>query len=187
MTTTKKKNKKKDKSKAKAKTKKKIAKKSSKKKAGRKPLFKTPEDMQKLIDKYFSEECADTIVKDKESGKPYFNRQGGLQVQHNPPTIDGLSLYLGFADRQSMYDYEKKPLFTCTIKRARSRMADYAQKQLFAGNSTGAIFWLKNHGWYDRQQSQKVDKDGKPTNAPDTVIVTADDAAKAYKEFIKKK
>ena len=41
-----------------------------------------------------------------------------------------------------------------TIKKAILRIEDYAEKQLLSGegSATGAIFWLKNHGWKDKTE-----------------------------------
>ena len=66
-------------------------------------------------------------------------------------TINGLALHLGFMDRQSLFDYEKKEEFTCLIKTARSRVQEYYEENLLSKNPTGAIFALKNMGWTDRQ------------------------------------
>ncbi len=84
--------------------------------------------------------------------KEYFNSR---QLQVMPPTIAGLALWLGFEDRQSIYDYKDRPAFSCTIKKAITAMEDYAEQRLLVGegSSTGAIFWLKNHGWKDKTET----------------------------------
>lgn len=96
--------------------------------AGRPPLFETPEQLRQAIDQYF-----DT---------------------NKLPTITGLALYLGFCDRQSLYDYEKKPEFTCMIKEARLRVESSYEQTLYTKNPTGAIFALKNMGWRDKQETE---------------------------------
>lgn len=94
-------------------------------------MFKTPQEMQKKIDKYFNEEVG----------------------EDNAPTISGLAYYLGFSDRRSVYDYKEKDEFTHTIKRAVLRCEKYCENQLLTGNGgSGAIFWAKNHGWSDKQE-----------------------------------
>ena len=65
------------------------------------------------------------------------------------PTISGLCLFLGFADRGSFYDMEKLPNFTYTIKRARLSIEMTYEELLHTATPTGAIFALKNFGWYD--------------------------------------
>ena len=118
--------------------------------SGRLPKYKTPKEMQSKIDEYFAIKCADEVVMigDKEI------------IKYNPPTISGLALFLDFMDRCSLYDYinrekEYSPdeqIFTHTIKKAIARIEEYAEKQLHVGNSTGAIFWLKNRGWKDKTE-----------------------------------
>jgi hypothetical protein len=78
-------------------------------------------------------------------------------------TISGLVLYLGFCDRQSFYDYEKKPDFSCTIKRARTFIEMEYEHLLRTQSSTGAIFALKNFGWVDKSE---LDMNAKVTKMP---------------------
>lgn len=78
----------------------------------------------------------------------YFSRQ---QELNKPPTVSGLALYLGFESRQSLYDYNERPEFSYTIKRAILTIECYAEEVLLSGEAaTGAIFWLKNHKWTDK-------------------------------------
>ena len=91
---------------------------------GRKPLFETPEQMQKSIELYF-------------------------QTTDGKKTITGLAYHLGFESRQSFYDYEKDTLFSYIIKRARLRIEMIYEGILQGNNSTGSIFALKNLGWKD--------------------------------------
>lgn len=90
------------------------------------PFFETPEAMQEAIDRFFEEEKS--------------------------PTITGLALYLGFCDRHSFYDYEKKDLFTHTIKKARARMVAYYEQKVVGNQAAGPIFMLKNFGYSDKQE-----------------------------------
>lgn len=107
--------------------------------AGRPMMYETVEELQSAIDEYFEVKCAPTIIGDSD------------KWQQNPPTVSGLALHLGFADRQSIYDYKEREEFSCTIKRAITRIEEYAEKQILSGGqATGAIFWLKNKGWVDK-------------------------------------
>ena len=99
-------------------------------KDGQPPKYSTSEDIQIEIDNYF-----------------LFNEE-----QEEPLTITGLALQLGFESRQSIYDYEKHGEFSYTIKRARLRIENFAEKKLFSTTPTGAIFALKNFGWHDKQE-----------------------------------
>ena len=114
--------------------------------------FKTDEELQEKIDQYFKEHCGIT-----------YNENGDIDSV-KPPTVTGLALYLGFSDRSSLYDYKKDTKHSHTIKRAISRMEEFAEAQLFSGKTpTGAIFWLKNHKWADekKQQLTTIDDSGK--------------------------
>ena len=114
------------------------------KQAGRPPLYSNPEEMQIKIDEYFKD-CPDK--------KQVFTKNGIFEMPC--PTLTGLALYLGFCDRRSMYEYENKPEFTHTIKKARSRMEIVYEQLLQYGNS-GAIFALKNLGWKDKQEIEQT-------------------------------
>lgn len=114
-----------------------------KKTVGRPPLYKTPEVLQAKIDDYFDKGVNGRIVIVGPSRK---RKEVILKI----PTITGLIRYLGFADRTSFYDMEKKEEFTYTIKSARTRIEQVYEEQLHSGTPTGAIFALKNFGWIDQ-------------------------------------
>lgn len=117
----------------------------AKRPVGRPAMFQTPEEMQVKIDAYFAS-CVPTFLRVDGSVVP--DKNGNPIVQYNPPTITGLALYLGFEDRSSLYEYKEKKEFTHTVKKAIARMENYAERELFNNpKPTGAIFWLKNHGW----------------------------------------
>jgi len=115
-----------------------------KNKGGRPPLFKTDEELQSAINKYFNE----GIKK-----RTFVIGSGATQreIQVEIPTITGLCYYIGFESRQSFYDYQDMPMFSYTIKRARLFIECEYEEQLQYGNTTGAIFALKNMGWRDKQ------------------------------------
>lgn len=95
--------------------------------AGKPPYFDSVEEMQEKISLYF-DQCLEN--KDR-------------------PTITGLALFLGFCSRQSFYDYEAKPEFSYTVKRARLTIENEYEKRI--GEGAGYIFALKNFGWTDKQ------------------------------------
>lgn len=68
------------------------------------------------------------------------------------PTISGLAMFLGFASRQSFYDYGSKDEFSYTIKKARFAIEVEYEQNLQSGNVVGAIFALKNLGWKDESK-----------------------------------
>ena len=102
-----------------------------KNKGGRPPKFKSVEELERMIEQYFS--------KCDEDKKPY--------------TISGLAIALGTV-RQTLLNYEEKDGFLDTIKKAKSRCEEYAESRLFTSQQcTGAIFTLKNnYGWSDAKE-----------------------------------
>jgi hypothetical protein len=95
--------------------------------AGQPPYYKTPEELQTKIDAYFDDDKC-------------------------PNTITGLAYFLGFADRQSLNDYEERPEYSFIIKRARTRVEMAYELKLSGQSVTGAIFALKNMGWKDKSE-----------------------------------
>ena len=127
--------------------------------AGRPPEYNDPIKLQSEIDRYFEE---GVTVKKVIVGKP-----PNQQVIEVPvPTITGLAYFIGFESRQSFYDYEEKPAFTYTIKRARLFIEREYEELLQTGNTTGAIFALKNFGWTDRQEFDHTTKGDKIEATP---------------------
>jgi len=95
---------------------------------GRPPKFQTPADLQALCDSFFAL-C-------EASGKPL--------------TISGLVLHLG-TNRETLLDYQKKDGFSDIVKQAKMKVENYVEERLLIEGGAGPIFWLKNHGWRDRQ------------------------------------
>lgn len=119
---------------------------------GRPPMFNTPEEMQVLIDEYMSTKGIHPIL--NKEGLAILDTKGNPVFKVDAPTVAGLSLFLGFCDRRSFYDYQEKPLFTHTLKKAVTRIEEFAEEMLHNGKPVGAIFWLKNHGWIDKQEQE---------------------------------
>lgn len=108
-------------------------------------MFESPEEVEALVQEYFEKGVKmKTVI----LGPP--NARYSIEVP--VPTITGLCIYLGFESRQSFYAYEDKPEFSYTIKRARLFIENEYEELLQAGNTTGAIFALKNFGWTDKQE-----------------------------------
>lgn len=115
--------------------------KKSRKGIGWVPLkYKTKEELEKAIKTYFVN-CPD---------KRSIHNSLWREVKVPCPTITWLALHLWFVTRKSMYDYEWKPEFVNTIKKARSFMERIYEQLLQSNNVTGAIFALKNFGWTDK-------------------------------------
>jgi len=98
---------------------------------GRPPKWKTPEELQKLIDECW-EEC-------KKLDKPF--------------TMSRLAVALK-TDRKTLVNYAHKDEFFPTIKQARARAEAFAEDHMFSGKAVaGAIFSAKNnYGWVDKQE-----------------------------------
>lgn len=119
------------------------------KRVGRPPKFKSVEAMERLIEAYF-EGCRGEVLRDADD-EPVLNKYGEVvMVGARPPTMTGLALALGFADRSSLLDYEGKPKFEAVIRRAKSRIEQYTEERLFdRDGNRGAQFSLQNNfrGW----------------------------------------
>ncbi len=117
---------------------------------GRPHKFQTLKDLEQAIDAFFKD-C------DKK-GRPY--------------TVTGLALALD-TTRETLLDYEKNnpklAEFSDAIKRAKLRVQNYAEIQLFGRNPTGPIFALKNFGWRDKQEIDHT-TGGKPLYLPSEIL-----------------
>ena len=121
---------------------------------GRPPKYKTAEDMQKAIDKYF-EDCDGAYVIDDEGNLMTDKLGHPVKTKPRPYTITGLALALGFTTRQSLLNYEGDPVFLDTIRKAKARVEQYAEERLFdRDGANGAKFNLSNNfkGWSEKQQ-----------------------------------
>jgi hypothetical protein len=99
---------------------------------GRPPKYKTKEEMQKKIDKYF-EQC---------------------DRMNEPYTVTGLALALDL-DRKALINYGENEEFSNTLKKAKLKVENWLEKNLITGqgNATGIIFNLKNnYGYKDKQE-----------------------------------
>ena len=115
---------------------------------GAPPYFNTPEDLQEAIQDYFENAPERTFA----------GKNGPFKAKSL--TITGLCYHIGFESRQSFYDYEKRVQFSYTVKRARLFIESEYEAQLTHGNTTGAIFALKNMGWHDKQVVDNLSSDG---------------------------
>lgn len=108
---------------------------------GRPPKYKTAEELEEAIDKYFKL-CTKT-------DEPY--------------TMPGLALGLGFIDRHAILNYKgKSKEFDAAIKRAKTTIeAQRVAKMLKGGqNIAGCIFDLKNNADYKDKTETEVSGPG---------------------------
>ena len=94
--------------------------------------FKSVKQLQDAIDAYFNE-C-------EEKGKPL--------------TVSGLAVALG-TNRQTLLNYEEKPAYIDTIKKAKAKIEAFNEELLYSKDvpTIGVIFNLKNnYNWKDKQE-----------------------------------
>jgi hypothetical protein len=119
--------------------------------------YKTLEDLQEAINKYF-----------EETKTPYFDKQGKLAGYNTGPyTMAGLAYSLGVSRMTLLRYNERDDNYSDALTRARARVEDYAEGRLYdRDGSNGAKFALENNheGWKAQQ------------NAIPASTLTADDA-----------
>lgn len=115
---------------------------------GRPAKYTSPEELQAAIDNYF--QSTDLL------------------------TVTGLAMALGFCDRQSLFDYEKRPEFSCIIKAARLTVENCYEAALYGRNCAGPIFALKQMGWKDKVEQEITGSGG----AALQIIIKQDDGCK---------
>jgi len=106
---------------------------------GRPCKFTDPAEVQRLGDEYFAK----------------------MEQEKRYPTITGLAIHLG-TYRDTLISMGKKDEFFDVIKGLKERVHNFVEERLMGNSPTGAIFWLKNYGWHDTQQTIFPDKDGNP-------------------------
>lgn len=122
-------------------------------KIGSPPIYNSAAELESAMDKYFENPPKRKIS------------LGDGKLEEVPHlTITGLCINLGFASRQSFYDYEKNTDFSYIIKRARLFIENEYESLLKSGQCTGAIFALKNMGWKDTQVIEAGVKEVKSFN-----------------------
>lgn len=116
---------------------------------GRPPLYETPEQLQTAVDKYF-ELCKGVPLYNKD-GYPVVKRNG-IQIRkgETPPTISGLSYYLGFRDRKQFTRQKSRGEgFRDVVLKARLRCEMFWEEALYDHITyKGATFMLSMcFGW----------------------------------------
>lgn len=132
---------------------------------GRPPIFKNARDLTKKVNEYFVYIKGLEKVKRKRQIDPVTKEKAWIEERTwirnpEPATITGLALYLGFANRQSLYDYEKQEVYSGVIARARTRVEHEYEKKLSLPNPTGPVFALKQMNWTDKHSHELTGKDG---------------------------
>ena len=95
---------------------------------GRPKKFKSVEDLQERIDRYFTD----------------------CEENEEPVTVTGLCIWLD-TTRDVLMDYQNDDEFSNTIKKAKQRIENAYEKRLIKRGNAGDIFALKQFGWTDKQ------------------------------------
>jgi hypothetical protein len=91
---------------------------------GRPLKFQTEEELTEKINEYLNN-CPDTKT-------VYFKLKDDVIEKEVPcPTITGLALFLGFCDRSSFYDYEKRSVFKKALEKARKKIKPLSNKKKY--------------------------------------------------------
>ncbi len=114
---------------------------------GRPPKWSDPQEVQTLVDTYF------TDTKEEEW------------------TITGLALALD-TYRSVLIDYQEKDEFSYTIKKAKEKIHNAYEKDLRKKGRSGDIFALKNFGWSDKQEIDHTTKGDKIDNSQEILDLT---------------
>ncbi|PIF44313.1 DNA-packaging protein gp3 [Chryseobacterium sp. 52] len=137
---------------------------------GAPPIYSDPVEVKEKIDEYFEYIKGEFIMKPGERYSKTKNLDGTVtevtetyeyeEWIRNPerPSVTGLAIFLGFESRQSMYDYEKKSVFSYIIKRGLLLIEDKYVGGLWLERPTGVIFALKNMGWSDKTEIEQTSK-----------------------------
>ena len=136
---------------------------------GRPLKFRSVAKLQLKIDEYF-ESCFEEVWREvavynenqEVVGTKWIallDRFGNIRKEQTRPfTVSGLALFLG-TNRQTLLDYQDKVEFADTITRAKTKIENYTEEQLFdknARNINGIQFNLNNNyrRWTNKQEME---------------------------------
>ncbi len=122
--------------------------------------YPSAEKLREAVDKYF-EECEGHILTD-ENGQTVTDKNGvPVKIGAHPPTVTGLSLWLGFKTRQSLLNYQaRSAAYNDILTEAKTRCEEYAERRLYDRDGVnGAKFSLKNNfkGWSESPDNSEND------------------------------
>lgn len=122
--------------------------------------YPNAEVLREAVNKYF-EECEGHILTD-ENGQAVTDKNGvPVKIGAHPPTVTGLSLWLGFKTRQSLLNYRaRSSAYDDILTEAKTRCEEYAERRLYDRDGVnGAKFSLKNNfkGWSETPDNSEND------------------------------
>jgi hypothetical protein len=141
--------------------------------------FRSAVELVNLINGYFAGIGIDakfTVIRGRKPKiKPHIRPQANTTVdsigkavdeKHDPPTLSGLALSLGFESILDLEVYEYQGPYKVHIRKARLLINAAYEKKLFNSNPSGAIFALKGMG-------RKIENPATPANekTPDTLKI----------------
>jgi len=106
--------------------------------AGRPRIYNNVDELAEMVESYFVQPDVST----------------GELKPINKPTVTGLALHLGFADKTTLYEYRDRPELSYPIKKALTLIEKYHEEALGDNNVAGRIFALKNMGWKDKTETE---------------------------------
>ena len=110
--------------------------------AGQPMKYKTVEELQTAVDKYFE---TDAFMTNSSGESEYL------------PTMAGLALSLD-VDRRTIVNYSHNEEYFPTIRKAKAKIESFIETRLYGNNVTGCIFNLKNNfDWKDKQEIETKD------------------------------
>ena len=106
-------------------------------KLGRPAMYETPEEMEIKLNAFFIE----------------------CKANEDPPTVLGLSLFLGFADPHTLLVYSKLKPFSWIVKKAKSKCVHDIEKRMITGKTppASAMYWLSNNSDWKNERYQRTD------------------------------
>lgn len=113
---------------------------------GRPRIYESLEELEQAIEDYFFPEQDIIGV----SGYPTGEKK---KIRISKPSVTGLALALGFADKTTLYEYRDRPEFSYPIKRSLTMIEQWHEERLSENSVAGAIFALKNMGWKDKTET----------------------------------
>jgi len=114
---------------------------------GRPPKYDTPDLLADKIDQYFNTCKPEVLTYTNEDGElvPVTDKGKPVTIDKHP-TVAGLTLYLGYASPQSLYDIKAKgDGFAYIVIAALTHIQEAHENNLFNPSCTGSQFWLKNY------------------------------------------
>jgi hypothetical protein len=114
---------------------------------GRPPKYETPDLLANKIDQYFNTCKPEVMTYTNEDGEvvPVMDKGKPVMIEHKP-TVAGLTLFLGYASPQSLYDIKaKNDGFAYIVIAALTHIQEAHEQNLFSPSCSGSQFWLKNY------------------------------------------